>query len=223
MITVELPPTFYYDHVARGLPAGTVVRVKAKTVVVEATVAELVEILNDAKFHVAQAEAGHWDDPERLMFGMIGSARATVRRLQPVIDSLDPTEVATAVAEAERVEREQIAAERERREANAERDAAERAARAERAAAELAAHPRLATIYNARFNMPSNVTRIVGLKDDTDLKVGAILVTPTLRTYEITELGEPRHGDFPATIRDRDGVEYDAKIEVQVIHPRSTS
>lgn len=74
---VELPPNFYWDHVARGLPAGTVLREKRKLVVVELDDDEAREILDDAK-HYAEAPAGYWDG---VSIGLISSARATAKRL----------------------------------------------------------------------------------------------------------------------------------------------
>lgn len=77
MALYEIPRAFYDDHVARALPAGTIVREKRKTIVVDMDDDEARELLDDAK-HYAGAPAGYW---EGVSMGLISSARATAKRL----------------------------------------------------------------------------------------------------------------------------------------------
>lgn len=72
----KLPPTFYWDHVTRELPAGTLIRETARQVIVELTEAEYDEILSDAEFYL-DSRYGPQIDP-----GLRASARATAKRLR---------------------------------------------------------------------------------------------------------------------------------------------
>ena len=74
-ITVQLPPRFYDDHVDRDLPGGTVVKRTKRLVTVEATEAELAEILSDARYYSEPGGPGDYD------LGIKSSAQATVRRI----------------------------------------------------------------------------------------------------------------------------------------------
>lgn len=82
---VQLPPRFYYDHVARDLPAGRVVRATRRHVFVEVGEDERAELLSDARHY---ASAGNGLDV-RDYAGLIASARATVRALEKTTSALD--------------------------------------------------------------------------------------------------------------------------------------
>lgn len=207
----RVPPAFYDDHLSRDCgETGRIVKRTTRYTIIELDAEAWIDLTTDCQSFIDYASAGAFDDNAGA-FGMTGSARATLRVLNtdPFTDE--------ELAEGHRVmtERTQArnAANREAmariRDEMAERDAAR--------AAEAAAHPRLRTAYTARIGMP--IPWIFGLKDNTDLKVGAILLTESLTPYEVTALGDPRHGDYAATVTDRDGNEHAAKIEVSVIRP----
>lgn len=73
LTTIDLPPAFYDDHVARDLPGGTEVHRTNRWVRVELTPAELAEVRSDAH-HYATEPDYRADYP-----GLVASARATVR------------------------------------------------------------------------------------------------------------------------------------------------
>jgi hypothetical protein len=73
----RLPPAFYWDHVARDLPAGRVVRESKRHVFVELDEAERAELLSDARYYADPAIAA-----DMGLFGLASSARATVRALR---------------------------------------------------------------------------------------------------------------------------------------------
>ena len=76
LVTVSLPPAFYADHVARDLPAGTVVKQTKKAVTVALTPEELAELRSDASHYAhSMAEAGFEGR------GLIASAKATLKAL----------------------------------------------------------------------------------------------------------------------------------------------
>lgn len=75
---VDLPATFYEDHVSRELPAGKVIEYLPRNKVrVELTADERAEILSDAE-HYADWCGGGLD---RSYIGLVSSARATVKAL----------------------------------------------------------------------------------------------------------------------------------------------
>ena len=78
--TVQLPKTFYDDHVARMLPAGVVVKETKRHYLVELDEAEFAELLSDSSHYawLGTAELGQ----ESL--GLVASARATVAALRKV-------------------------------------------------------------------------------------------------------------------------------------------
>ena len=79
--TVQLPKTFYDDHVARMLlPAGVVVKETKRHYHVELDPAEFAELLSDSTHYawLGTAELGQ----ESL--GLVASARATVAALRKV-------------------------------------------------------------------------------------------------------------------------------------------
>jgi hypothetical protein len=77
-VTVAVPPRFYDDHVARDLPGGTVVKRTARLVHVELDRAGYDELLADARYYAGDAMTEFAGDGG---LGLVGSARATVRRL----------------------------------------------------------------------------------------------------------------------------------------------
>jgi hypothetical protein len=77
-LVVELPPRFYDDHVSRELPAGTEIHRTARLVTVELSREDYAELRSDAE-HYAGGRASGFDDPD--LFGLVSSARATLRRL----------------------------------------------------------------------------------------------------------------------------------------------
>ena len=79
-IVVKLPATFWYDHVARGLPAGDGLGSSRSLVTVRLDAESYDEILDDARYYADHmASAGYTGQDARTV---IGSARATVRRLE---------------------------------------------------------------------------------------------------------------------------------------------
>ena len=75
---VKVPPRFYWDHVSRDLPAGTVVSETRSYVRVDLDQSEFEELISDANHYAYSMGAGGFDDR-----GLIASARATLRRLDP--------------------------------------------------------------------------------------------------------------------------------------------
>ena len=74
----KVPPRFYWDHVYRDLPGGTVVSETKRYVRVDLSQDEFEELLSDAlhyAYHMAPAGFEEW--------GLIQSARATVKALDP--------------------------------------------------------------------------------------------------------------------------------------------
>lgn len=80
---IELPRKFWKDHSSRDLPSGELLEVRKNTVVIEATLEELREILDDAKFYSDSeyiiSEMG------RSYIGLVSSAKATVKAIQKVV------------------------------------------------------------------------------------------------------------------------------------------
>lgn len=76
--TLDLPPRFYDDHVARDLPGGVVVKRTTRLVRVELNRAGYDELLADARHYAGDAMAEYATDGG---LGLIASARTTVRRL----------------------------------------------------------------------------------------------------------------------------------------------
>lgn len=74
--TYTLPATFYFDHADRDLPAGEVVKVTKRGVIVNLDHEAYQDLLSDANYYV---EVG--PDMGREYFGLVSSARATVRAL----------------------------------------------------------------------------------------------------------------------------------------------
>lgn len=76
MITVKLPPIFYWDHVYRDLPGGTIVRETKTYVMVTLNTEEASEILSDANYY---SDGDQFDSDMR---SIVNSAQATVRALE---------------------------------------------------------------------------------------------------------------------------------------------
>lgn len=76
MITVKLPPIFYWDHVYRDLPGGVVIRETKTYVLVRLSTEEASEILSDASYY------SDGDQFESDMRSVVNSAQATVRALK---------------------------------------------------------------------------------------------------------------------------------------------
>lgn len=74
-ITIDLPPTFYEDHIGRDLPGGTVVKYLSGAVRVSLDEEAYAELLSDAR---AYSDHKDW---EREYWGVCTSANATVKRL----------------------------------------------------------------------------------------------------------------------------------------------
>ena len=83
-VTVDLPTRFYQDHAGRDLPSGTVVKRLAKTTRVELDREAYDDLLSDARHYAGGAMDDMYADNFALASALIGSARATVRRLQAV-------------------------------------------------------------------------------------------------------------------------------------------
>lgn len=77
ILEVKLPRSFYWDHVARDLPAGELVRDCKGHVVVALDQENYDELLSDAKFYSAL----EMDPPQP---GLSSSAKATVVKLDKV-------------------------------------------------------------------------------------------------------------------------------------------
>jgi len=75
---VTIPARFFYDHQSRDLPTGRVTGATSKLVQVDVTPDELAEWRSDAEHY---ATPGNFTDPD--LRGLVASARATLRRLQP--------------------------------------------------------------------------------------------------------------------------------------------
>ena len=82
-VTVDLPPTFYDDHVSRELPAGTVLHRTKSYVRVELTREEYDEVLSDAQ-HYADPDPSWTIKHDAYLLGISRSAQAAVKRLQAV-------------------------------------------------------------------------------------------------------------------------------------------
>lgn len=76
MKTVKLPAVFWRDHYERDLPSGRLLKETRSEVTIEATDAELAEILHDAEHYADK----YGPDGEGLS-GLKASARATIKRL----------------------------------------------------------------------------------------------------------------------------------------------
>jgi hypothetical protein len=76
-VTYKLPPAFYWDHVYRDLPAGTVERETRRNVFVSLSVEEYDELVSDARHYAYEMGPAGFEE-----LGLISSARATVKALQ---------------------------------------------------------------------------------------------------------------------------------------------
>ena len=72
----RLPPAFYWDHQARDLPAGQVVRETKTHVYVELDAETWDELRSDASYYSDPGIAA-----DMGLFGLASSARATVKAL----------------------------------------------------------------------------------------------------------------------------------------------
>ena len=76
---LTLAPTFYDDHVSRGLPAGVEIRRTQRGVTIMADLAVIREIRSDARHHVWNGANGAFDSGE---YGsLVQSAKAVVRKI----------------------------------------------------------------------------------------------------------------------------------------------
>lgn len=75
-LKLRLPPRFYWDHVARDLPPGNLVKETKESVVVSMRSSELDELISDALYYSEERAAF---GPE--YFGLCASAAATVRAI----------------------------------------------------------------------------------------------------------------------------------------------
>lgn len=73
----RLPPAFYEDHRMRDLPSGEIDRETKQAVFVRLDRAAYDEILSDARHYAYNMAPGGFDE-----YGLISSARATVRALE---------------------------------------------------------------------------------------------------------------------------------------------
>lgn len=80
MTTYKLPPAFYFDHIGRDLPGGTIVRQTQTHVYVDLTESDYSELLSDAEFYQAIGAGGNGFGFEYA--GLVRSAAATVKALQ---------------------------------------------------------------------------------------------------------------------------------------------
>lgn len=80
-LRVALPPTFYDDHVGRGLPSGKEVARTTGRVTVELDEDSYLDLLSDAQFYIDMgvAEFG------RESLGLITSARASLVALRRAV------------------------------------------------------------------------------------------------------------------------------------------
>ena len=74
--TYRLPATFWYDHLSRDLPAGEKIRETKREVVIEVDRETYDELVSDSRHYAYDMAPGGFDG-----YGLIASARATLRRL----------------------------------------------------------------------------------------------------------------------------------------------
>ena len=80
MTTIKVPSRFYYDHVNRDLPAGKVIKDYADgKSLIEFNEESLNDLLEDAIFYVVMAP-----DLDPGLFGLVQSARATIRAIEKI-------------------------------------------------------------------------------------------------------------------------------------------
>ena len=78
VMEVKVPPKFYWDHVERDLPGGTVVKTTYRHVLVRLDADEAAELLDDARHYAREFV----NDQDMNLRGLASSAAATVRRLE---------------------------------------------------------------------------------------------------------------------------------------------
>lgn len=82
--TLQLPPVFYDDHVSRRLPAGTEIKRNKNLVTVEANMATIRDIYNDAEYyHWTYKEGGFGPGEYRAL---AGSAKRTMVRIDNFLE-----------------------------------------------------------------------------------------------------------------------------------------
>jgi len=82
-VTLDLPPTFYDDHVSRDLPAGTEIKRTQRYVRVELTREAYDDLLSDAR-HYSEPDPSWTIRYDAHLLAISRSARATVKRLEAI-------------------------------------------------------------------------------------------------------------------------------------------
>lgn len=200
--TYRLPPAFYEDHRSRDNgETGRIIGETKRHTIAELDAQAWLDLHSDATLYSEYTVR----DLGPEFFGLIASAKATLRALEA--DRFSDDELADGKRRWNEAQAALVAENAERRAAADARRAEEQAARE----AERLAHPRLRTTYE------SMTRSIFGLVDDTDLRVGAILVTSNLAQYEVIEVGDEHRGDVPVTLRAQDGSTTSGRIELQQV------
>lgn len=83
-IVVCLPPTFYADHVDRCLPSGHVIHTTKNNLWVQVDKAAFADLVSDADYYSDPFVAADVLSCSPYLFGMLTSAKATLRRLRKV-------------------------------------------------------------------------------------------------------------------------------------------
>lgn len=96
---IKLPPVFYWDHVARDLPGGQLLRETKSFVEVELSEEDARELLDDAEYYADPATVREMlaESPGGAALGLQSSARATVKRLRVALGDEAPKEKRTFV------------------------------------------------------------------------------------------------------------------------------
>ena len=97
-VTVDLPPSFYDDHVGRDLPAGTELKRTKRYVRVEMDRATYEEMLSDAR-HYSEPDPSWTIKHDAYLLGISRSAQAAVARLEKVGPPEEPVQEQTTVKE----------------------------------------------------------------------------------------------------------------------------
>ncbi len=80
MKNYRIPKRFYFDHVARGLATGKIIRQTKTHVIIELDAASMLELLDDARFYADASYIVEMMGREYL--GLSKSALSTVKVLE---------------------------------------------------------------------------------------------------------------------------------------------
>ncbi|MFZ2801483.1 MAG: hypothetical protein WAZ30_14780 [Syntrophorhabdus sp.] len=93
--TILLPDMFYGDHKERDLPSGEIARYSGNRVLVECTLDELYEILNDAEYYASMTRDdlnSSGQEYREFYRPLILSARRTANRIKEYLKDLSGVE-----------------------------------------------------------------------------------------------------------------------------------